>query len=190
MKTMPAIANLIARGAVLIAGIALAIILLLIGGQIASRIFAGESLSWSDELARLFFIYLVFIGAAEASMRRTHISVDLQDTFGVSPATDRIIDLARLIAELLPDCRIEQAPDAGRDLRSYRVDCSKAMAGLPGFAPEWTLRYGLQDLIDRFSGVRPGPDLFEGARFSRIAQLKALLNEGRLDDGFRWVVDF
>jgi len=101
----------------------------------------------------------------------------------------RIIDLARLIAELLPDCRIEQAPDAGRDLRSYRVDCSKAMAGLPGFAPEWTLRYGLQDLIDRFSGVRPGPDLFEGARFSRIAQLKALLNEGRLDDGFRWVVD-
>ena len=60
MKTMPAIANLIARGAVLIAGIALAIILLLIGGQIASRIFTGESLSWSDELARLFFIYLVF----------------------------------------------------------------------------------------------------------------------------------
>ena len=93
---MPAIADMIARGAVLIAGIALAIILLLIGGQIGSRIFVGESLSWSDELARLFFIYLVFIGAAEASMRRTHIAVDLQDTFGLSTATDRIFDLVRM----------------------------------------------------------------------------------------------
>ena len=96
VKNLPAIAEVIARGAVLIAGIALAIILLLIGGQIAARVFTGESLSWSDELARLFFIYLVFIGAAEASMRRTHIAVDLQDTFGVTPATDRIVDLVRM----------------------------------------------------------------------------------------------
>ncbi len=96
MKLLPAIAELIARGAVLVAGIALAIILVLIGGQIGSRIFTGESLSWSDELARLFFIYLVFIGAAEASMRRTHIAVDLQDTFGLSESVDRIFDLVRM----------------------------------------------------------------------------------------------
>ena len=96
MKLLPAIAELIARGAVLVAGIALAIILVLIGGQIGSRIFTGESLSWSDELARLFFIYLVFIGAAEASTRRTHIAVDLQDTFGLSESVDRIFDLVRM----------------------------------------------------------------------------------------------
>lgn len=90
------VAEVIARGAVLIGGIALAMILVLIGTQIGSRVFTGNSLSWSDELARLFFIYLVFIGAAEASMRRTHIAVDLQDTFGISPAVDRIFDLVRM----------------------------------------------------------------------------------------------
>ncbi|MGJ8624014.1 MAG: TRAP transporter small permease [Yoonia sp.] len=92
-----AIAEAIARGAVLIGGIALAIILILIGGQIGTRIITGDSLVWSDELARLFFAYLVFIGAAEASMRRTHIAVDLQDTFGLSPAVDRIFDLVRMV---------------------------------------------------------------------------------------------
>lgn len=96
MKILPAIADLIARGAVLVSGIALAIILVLIGGQIGARVFTGNSLSWSDELARLFFIYLVFIGAAEASMRRTHIAVDLQDIFGLSLAVDRIFDLFRM----------------------------------------------------------------------------------------------
>lgn len=91
-----AISEMIARGAVLIGGIALAIILALIGGQIAARVITGNSLSWSDELARLFFIYLVFVGAAEASMRRKHIAVDLQDTFGLSPAVDRVFDLIRM----------------------------------------------------------------------------------------------
>lgn len=96
LNVLPVIAETIARGAVLVAGIALAIILILIGGQIGSRVITGNSLSWSDELARLFFIYLVFIGAAEASMRRTHIAVDLQDTFGLTPAVDRIFDLVRM----------------------------------------------------------------------------------------------
>lgn len=96
MKIGMTIAEAIARGAVLISGIALAIILVLIGGQIGTRIFTGDSLVWSDELARLFFAYLVFIGAAEASMRRNHIAVDLQDTFGLSLSVDRVIDLIRM----------------------------------------------------------------------------------------------
>ncbi|WP_372921784.1 TRAP transporter small permease [Roseovarius sp.] len=97
LKALPAIAEAIARGAVLVAGIALAIILLLIGAQIGSRVFTGDSLSWSDELARLFFIYLVFIGATEASMRRNHIAVDLRDTFGLSDSVDRVLDLVRMV---------------------------------------------------------------------------------------------
>ena len=96
LSLLPAVAEAIARGAVLIAGIALAIILALIGGQIGVRILTGNSLSWSDELARLFFIYLVFIGAAEASMRRTHIAVDLRETFGIPPSVDRLFDLVRM----------------------------------------------------------------------------------------------
>lgn len=93
---MSAIAHGIARWAILFAGIALTAILVVIAGQIGMRIFTGNSLTWSDELARLFFLYLVFIGAAETSMRHAHISVDLKDTFGLSPKIDRFLDLARM----------------------------------------------------------------------------------------------
>lgn len=101
MSILPAIVEAIARGAVMVSGIALAIILGLIGWQIGSRVFTGDSLTWSDELARLFFIYLVFIGAAEASMRRTHIAVDMRDIFGLPEDIDRILDLVRMAVCIL-----------------------------------------------------------------------------------------
>ncbi|MFD0980669.1 TRAP transporter small permease [Tropicimonas aquimaris] len=94
---MNAIANTIARGAILVAGIALFAILAVIGAQIAARVFTGNSLSWSDELARLFFLYLVFIGAAETSVRHTHIAVDLKDTFRLPGEIDRLLDLGRMV---------------------------------------------------------------------------------------------
>ena len=50
-----------------IAAIALAAILCLVATQIAMRFGLGRPLPWPDELGRVFFIYLVFIGAAEAS---------------------------------------------------------------------------------------------------------------------------
>lgn len=91
------VSRIIGRVSILVAGIALAAILALVAGQIGMRVFTGDSLTWSDELARLFFIYLVFIGAAESSARHAHISVDLKGTFGVPAHLDRIIDCFRML---------------------------------------------------------------------------------------------
>lgn len=91
------VSRTIGRAAILIAGVALVAILALVAGQIAMRIFTGNSLTWSDELARLCFIYLVFIGAAEISARHAHISVDLKDTFGVPKNADRVLDCIRMV---------------------------------------------------------------------------------------------
>ena len=63
--------------------------------------FAGKPLPWPEELGRILFVYLVFIGAAEASVTRTHIAVDLVDTFGLSRRVDRILDLLRDAAMLV-----------------------------------------------------------------------------------------
>lgn len=83
------------------AGVALGVIVTLISAQIAMRVFTGNSLSWPDELARLFFIYLVFIGAAEASVRHSHIAVDLRGTFGLSARIDRVLDLVRMALSII-----------------------------------------------------------------------------------------
>lgn len=95
------ISNFVGRAAILFAGVALVVILALVAGQIAMRVFTGDSLTWSDELARLFFIYLVFIGSAEVSARHAHIAVNLKDTFGVSDKIDLGLDCIRMVLCIL-----------------------------------------------------------------------------------------
>jgi TRAP-type C4-dicarboxylate transport system permease small subunit len=97
IRALKTVAWAIGQAATLVSGVALVAILALVAGQIAMRIFTGNSLTWSDELARLFFIYLVFIGAAETSIRHAHISVDLKDTFGLPVNIDRIVDCVRMV---------------------------------------------------------------------------------------------
>ena len=44
----------------------------------------------------------------------------------------RMRDIAEIVAEVVPGCRIEMAPDAGPDKRSYRVSFDKIARVLPG----------------------------------------------------------
>lgn len=97
---MTALSRLLARSAAIIAIAALAGILLLVAAQVGLRVATDRSLPWPEEMARILFIYLVFIGAAETSANRNHIAVDLVDTFGLSETTDRRIDVLRNLATL------------------------------------------------------------------------------------------
>ena len=59
-------------------------------------------------------------------------------------------ELATIVAETVPGCRVEYAPDGGPDKRCYRVNCDKIRSVLPGFRPEWTARRGAQELYDAY----------------------------------------
>src|SRR6478735_5567035 len=56
----------------------------------------------------------------------------------------RILDIAETVADVVPDCRLETAPDAGSDKRSYRVNFAKIARVLPTFKPEWDARRGAE----------------------------------------------
>lgn len=56
----------------------------------------GQPLSWPDELSRILFIYLVFVGAAESSVRHIHIAVNMRDTFGLPARVDDVLDILRM----------------------------------------------------------------------------------------------
>lgn len=98
---MMPLAKLIARGAVLVSGTALVAILALVSAQIGARVIAGQPLSWPDELSRILFIYLVFIGAVETSVRHTHIAVNMRDTFGLPARVDDLLDMGRMAVCIL-----------------------------------------------------------------------------------------
>lgn len=67
-------ANAAAQQIVTIAFMAMTVLIFL---QVLFRYVIQASLSWSEELARYFFIWLTFIGACVATRERTHIKVTM-----------------------------------------------------------------------------------------------------------------
>jgi nucleoside-diphosphate-sugar epimerase len=96
----------------------------------------------------------------------------------------RIRDIAEIVAEVVPGCRIEIAPDAEPDKRSYRVDFGKIARVLPEFDPQWDARKGAEQLYAAYRSSRLTHEEFEG-RYQRISHIKMLMREGVLDDNLR-----
>ena len=96
----------------------------------------------------------------------------------------RIREIAEVVAEVVPGCRLEIAPDAGPDKRSYRVSFAKIARVLPEFKPCWDVRKGAEQLHAAYRAAGLTLDQFEG-RYQRISQIKRLMREGRLGDDLR-----
>lgn len=94
----------------------------------------------------------------------------------------RIRDLAQIVAEVVPDCALELAPDAGPDKRSYKVSFAKIAERLPAFKPQWDARKGAEQLYAAYRHSNLTLEEFEGPRYQRISHIKKLLAEGVLDN--------
>lgn len=105
---------------------------------------------------------------------------------GSSSENFRIRELAEIVAETVPGCVVEYASGAGPDVRNYRVDFSRIEQEL-GFRTAWTARAGAVELRDAFQRIKPTVDEFEGPRYVRIAHIRQLLADHRIDDSLRWV---
>lgn len=97
----------------------------------------------------------------------------------------RIREIAEVVAEVVPGCRIEVAPDAGPDLRSYRVDFSKIARVLPAFRPQWDVRRGAEQLYAAYRSSDLDLESFEGPRYQRIGHIRKLMAEGVLGTDLR-----
>lgn len=98
----------------------------------------------------------------------------------------QIRELADIVHDVVPDCRVDYAPDAGPDKRSYRVDFGKITRMLPEFQPQWNARRGVEELYATYMNVGLRQEDFEGPRFKRIDHIKQLLASGRLGADLRW----
>jgi nucleoside-diphosphate-sugar epimerase len=96
----------------------------------------------------------------------------------------RIREIAEVVAEVVPGCRLEIAPDAGPDERSYRVSFEKIARVLPGFQPQWDVRKGAEQLHAAYRAAGLTLEAIE-SRYRRISRIKTLRREGKLDDDLR-----
>jgi nucleoside-diphosphate-sugar epimerase len=127
------------------------------------------------------------VAAAIAALESPREAIHNQ-TFnvGVTEENYRIRELADIVAQTVPGCRIEYAPGGGPDKRCYRITCDKIRRMLPTFRPQWTARKGAQELYDayRAAGLR-AEDMQQG-RYVRINHIQRLQKTGKLDASLRW----
>jgi nucleoside-diphosphate-sugar epimerase len=104
---------------------------------------------------------------------------------GRSDQNYRIIDIAEAVARVVPNCRIEVAPEAGPDKRSYRVSFDKIARVLPAFQPLWDVDRGARQLYESYRSGRMTRTDFEGSRYQRTSHVKQLLALGILEPDLR-----
>jgi nucleoside-diphosphate-sugar epimerase len=97
----------------------------------------------------------------------------------------RIRDIAAIVADVVPGCRLEIAPDAGPDTRSYRVNFDKISRVLPAFKPQWDARRGAEQLYSAYRQSNLTLEEFEGPRYQRISHIQKLIADGVLSDDLR-----
>jgi nucleoside-diphosphate-sugar epimerase len=127
-------------------------------------------------------ICAAFACALEAPREVVHNQIfnvgETQENFQVK-------DVAQIVAETFPGCELTLGTSDG-DNRSYRVSFEKINTHLPGFRCQHNVRIGARHLLDVFERIAMPHETFEFRAFTRLKQLKYLLQTQQIDDHFFW----
>jgi nucleoside-diphosphate-sugar epimerase len=123
-------------------------------------------------------IYCALI-APEAAVRGKVFNV------GQSAENYRVSELAQIVAGEFPGCELSVGASGG-DTRSYRVRFDRIHDELPGFRCRYTARDGARQLREVFEQIRMSADIYKFRAFTRLKQLRYLLETGQIDQDFRW----
>lgn len=155
---------------------------------VASALTTGSVLIKSDgtpwrPIVHIRDIVAAALAAFEAPRETIH-----NETFNVGRMEEnyRIHELAAIVAETVPGCRVDYAPGGGPDTRCYRINCEKITRVLPGFRPQWTARRGALELYDAYRAAGLTREDLEGTRYTRLKHIRSLLKTGQLDRSLRW----
>ncbi|MGE3271031.1 MAG: NAD-dependent epimerase/dehydratase family protein [Chloroflexota bacterium] len=98
----------------------------------------------------------------------------------------QIRDIAEMVREAVPGSTVHYAADASPDKRCYKVSFEKARTSLPGFAPTWSVRKGIEQLLEAYHRHELRLEDLTGPRFQRIRHIRQLLEADRLTRDLRW----
>jgi nucleoside-diphosphate-sugar epimerase len=155
---------------------------------VASAYATGRVYIKSDGTPWRPIIHIRDITAAILSVLEAPREAIHNETFnvGVTEENYRIRELAGIVAETVPNCKIEYAPGGGPDKRCYRINCDKIRRHLPSFRPQWNARKGAQELYEAYRTAGLSAAELEAGRYIRLRHLQNLMKAGVLDASLRW----
>ncbi len=120
--------------------------------------------------------------AAEAPREAVHAQAF---NIGRPEANYQVRGIAEAVRAAFPGSGVVITGETGGDPRSYRVSFEKARRQLPGFAPEWTLERGVEQIAGWLRRGGLGSDAFDTRAFVRLKQLQHAMDTGALDANLR-----
>jgi nucleoside-diphosphate-sugar epimerase len=106
---------------------------------------------------------------------------------GRNDANYQVRDIAEAVQAAFPGSVLEITGETGGDTRSYRVNFDKALHGLPGFEPRWTLEKGVDEIARFLRSNGLGDQTFDSRLFIRLKQLQHGVDTGVLSEDLRVV---
>ncbi|MGH7277247.1 MAG: NAD-dependent epimerase/dehydratase family protein, partial [Candidatus Rokuibacteriota bacterium] len=108
----------------------------------------GEVLIASDGTPWRPLVHVEDIGRAFLAVLHAPRHLVHKEAFNVGRTEEnyQVRDVARLVETIVPGSTVRYADGGGPDPRCYRVDCDKLARTLPEFAPQWTVRRGIEEL--------------------------------------------
>ncbi len=97
----------------------------------------------------------------------------------------RVKEIAEFVGAAFPGCEVVFGTN-DQDSRSYRVSFDKIHAHLPAFHCTRDAAMGAQQLFDLFSQLAMTRDDFEFRAYTRLKQLKYLLETQQVDESLYW----
>lgn len=123
-----------------------------------------------------------FVAVLGAPRDRVH---DQAFNVGRSGENFQIRQVAEMVAEVVPGCEVAFAAGASADQRDYRVDFSKIENELPGWAPQWQLRQGIEELYQAYRQHGLTEEEFLGPRYYRLPTIRGLQERGLIGQDLR-----
>jgi nucleoside-diphosphate-sugar epimerase len=160
---------------------------LVVNDLVANALLSGQVRLMSDgqawrPLVHVNDIAAAFLALLTAPRERVHAAAY---NVGRTAENYRIIDVARIVAELVPGSEIVFSGGSAADTRNYRVSCDLIAAQIPEFSPRWTLRDGVRQLADAYRRHGLTRADFDGDRYQRLRRIQALQQAGHIDDRLR-----
>jgi nucleoside-diphosphate-sugar epimerase len=161
---------------------------IMVNNLVGYAVTTGEVLIKSDgspwrPLVHVEDICGAFVAALAVDRQRTH---NQAFNVGLTEENFRVFEVADMVESVVLGSRVEYADGASADARDYRVDFGKIQRVLPEFRPRWTVRKGVEELYEAYRRHQLTADEFLGGRYVRLAEIRRLQGQARLDDQLRW----
>jgi len=120
--------------------------------------------------------------AVEAPAKAIH-----NETFNVGQngGNYRVKEIAEIVGDVFTGCEVTFGSLDG-DSRSYRVAFDKIHERLPGFECKWSALSGAKQLRRIFERIQMPEQTFEFRAFTRLKQLRYLMETGQVDGELFW----